>query len=149
MFCNKNANLPAPGRFDYNAVLFRDSNENNGISFFDFIHDGEHYSDLQDLMEISDENLQKSIGEELNKHMIEEEIVKYEPFTGNDVFLKSRFVEAKANRLILFKGSKWHSYDYGEGDMHTLTCSINNPPKPKENDGNEFENPVDEDPLYV
>ncbi len=150
MFCNKNANMPAPGRFDYNAVLFRDGNPNHGISFYDYVHAGEHYSDLQDLMEINDENLQKEIGEGLNKTMIEEEIVKYENFTGNESFLKSRFVEAKANRLVLFKGSKWHTYDYNnEGDFHTLTCSINNPPKPKENEGNEFENPVEEDPLYV
>tara|TARA_B100001996_G_scaffold166882_2_gene127200 strand:+ start:170 stop:1072 length:903 start_codon:yes stop_codon:yes gene_type:complete len=157
-YCSKNANQPSPGRFDYVAVIFREDNPNHGISFFDLVYKGEHYSDVSDLAEIQDENVIKGIQEALAPTDVQPETVKFEKFDGSDVYVRSRFIEAKKNRVILFKGSKWHTYEYnGEGDYHTVTIALNNPPKPKELDGNEFENrdddrhppQLDEDPLYV
>ena len=76
----------------------------------------------------------------LNENAVcKKETVEYKHFDGNEHFDRSRFIEAKKNRLILHKGTIFVNHEYkGGGDFYFLNVLMNTPPKPKELDGNEI-----------
>ena len=141
MIVSKNANLPNLGNFDFHATLIlNDPPEGCGISLWDIDWEGERYSSVEDLLDIEDKDVKSNVAHWMNENAVcKRETEYYTHFDGNEHFDRSRFVEAKKNRLILHKGTIFVNQEFpGGGDFYFLNVLMNTPPKPKELDGNEI-----------
>ena len=141
MIVSKNANLPNLGNFDFHAsLILNDPPEGCGISLWDVVWGEDRFSSVEDLLDIEDQEVKSDVSQWLNENAVcTKETVSYEHFDGNEHFDRSRFIEAKKNRLILHKGTIFVNHEYkGGGDFYFLNVLMNTPPKPKELDGNEI-----------
>ena len=70
-----------------------------------------------------------------------EESKVYEKFKESEFFIKTRSVEVKKNRLVLFKGHTFRCLNYGGGDdLYSFILGQNPVPKAQQQQGNEFQN---------
>ena len=142
MIVSKNANLPNLGNFDFHAsLILNDPPEGCGVSLWDVTWGDDRFSSVEDLLDIEDQEIKSDVSQWLNENAVcTKETVAYEHFDGNEHFDRSRFIEAKKNRLILHKGTIFVNQEYQSGgDFYFLDVLMNTPPKPKELDGNEIE----------
>ena len=136
-----NAHIPTFAQWDYTGLLFLNDNEGSEFNVYDLKYGDKYYSNAEDIME-EDEEVTSDIAKWLNDNALhKEESQEYEKFKETDHFIQTRSVEAKKNRLIIMKGVQFRLVNYsGEGELYTLQLGMNDMPKPKSMDGNEFQN---------
>ena len=89
-----------------------------------------------------DPTVVQDIADWLDKNALPlKESMVYEKFDQDDHFIKTRSVEVKKNRLVLFKGHTFRTMNYGGGkDLYTLNIGMNQVPKEENQQQNEFTN---------
>ena len=116
MTIHKRAQWPAPVLdFEYscNVFLGDDIDPENGISFYDLMFEGQRYKNVEELTKIEDRELQGTLKDYLNVFVtIQPELELYKPYEDTKYYDKTRFVEAKKNRMVICKSGKWMTQDY-------------------------------------
>ena len=142
--CSVNSNVPSFTQWNYNATLFLNDSPGSEWTLWDFVWDGKSYSNAEDIFEEGNENPEKveDMGEWLNTNgipQIESQI--YEKFKDTDHFMQTRSVDAVKNRLVIHRGHTFSAINYsGNDELYMLKIGMNEIPKPKAQDGNEFTN---------
>ena len=137
-------NVPTFDRWDYSAVLFLNDSPDSTFNLYDLEWNGKYYANAEDLMEEKGEVLE-DIAQWLNTNATakeeSEEYKRYAEGKEGDHFIQTRSVEVVKNRLVILKGNQFRLTNYsGNGELYQLQIGMNDIPKPKEMDGNEFRN---------
>ena len=130
MVMHKRAHWPAPMLdFEYACHVFLgdDIDPENGISFYDLIFEGNRYTGIEDLAKIDNREDAKAIQDYLNVFVtVQPELEQFSPYEQTKYYDKTRFVEARKNRMVIFKSGKWVTDDYnGTGERYTFVTSLN------------------------
>jgi len=130
MTIHKRANWPSPVvDFDYscNVFLGDDIDPDNGISFYDLMFQGERYKNIEELTKIDDKELAATLKDYLNIFVtVQPDLEPYKPYEDTKYYDKVRFVEARKNRMVIFKAGKWITHDYtGKEDSERYILNTN------------------------
>ena len=141
VLCSKRADLPEFSKWEFNALLFLQDDPNSSFDLYDLNWKDKYYSCAEDVMS-EDPTVVQDIADWLDKNALPlKESMVYEKFNGDDHFVKTRSVEVKKNRLVLFKGHTFRTMNYGGGkDLYTLNIGMNQVPKEENQQQNEFTN---------
>ena len=131
MTIHKRANWPSPVLdFEYSCTVFLgdDVDPENGISFYDLMFEKERYKNVKELTEIQDRDQAAALKDYLNVFVtIQPELELYKPYEDTKFYDKTRFIEAKKNRMVITKSGKWMTHDYSakEGsERYMFTTNI-------------------------
>ena len=128
MVMHKRANWPSPLLdFEYGCQVFLgDVEPENGISFYDLLYDNQRYHSIDDLKELQNKEQVESIKDYLNVFVtVQSELEQYEPYQQTKYYDKRRFIEAKKNRMVIYKSGQWMTDDYNnKGERYTFATSI-------------------------
>ena len=139
--CNVNADIPSFTRWEHGGMLFLQDHPVSSFNLYNLHWKGKYYSNAEDIM-TEDPVIVNDIADWLNENATAKEESKvYEPFKESEHFIKTRSVEVKKNRLVLFKGHTFRCLNYGGGDdLYSLILGQNPVPKAQQQQGNEFQN---------
>ena len=139
--CNVNADIPSFTRWEHGGMLFLQDHPASSFNLYNLHWKGKYYSNAEDIMtEVP--VIVNDIAEWLYEiATAKEESKVYEKFKESEFFIKTRSVEVKKNRLVLFKGHTFRCLNYGGGnDLYSLILGQNPVPKAQQQQGNEFQN---------
>ncbi len=130
MVIHKRGAWPTPVlEFEYACDVFLgdDIDPENGISFYDLLFEDKRYKNVEDLTEIKDKELQGTLKDYLNVFVtVQPDLEMYKPYEDTKFYDKVRFVEAKKNRMVIFKSGKWMTHDYnGKQDVERYVFNTN------------------------
>lgn len=111
--------------FAYNIFL-SDAEIGGGTSFYKLKHDGEEYSNIDDIMEIEDHDAKMDIRDKLNSMNIttDEDPENYIAPEETDLWKKYYTIPYEFNKLTLYKGTFWHTADYNSATETDLRYSL-------------------------
>ena len=129
MTIHKRANWPSPLLdFEYACTVFLGDNidPDNGISFYHLLYNDTRYKTIEDLKDIRDRETMEAIKDYLNVFVtVQPDLEPYQPYEKTKYYDKHRFVEAKKNRMVIYKSGQWITDDYNnKGERYTFTTSI-------------------------
>ena len=138
--CNVNSDIPSFTQWEHGGMLFLQDHPST-FNLYNFHWKGKYYSNAEDIM-TEDPQVVQDIAEWLDTNATAKEESKvYEAFNENEHFIKTRTVEVKKNRLVLFKGHTFRCLNYQGGeDLYSLILGMNPVPKSQKQQGNEFQN---------
>ena len=130
MTIHKRASWPTPVLdFEYACDVFLGDNidPENGISFYDLIFEDQRFKNVEDLTKIDDKETAATIKDYLNVFVtVQPELETYKPYEDTKFYDKVRFIEAKKNRMVIFKSGKWMTHDYnGKEDSERYVFNTN------------------------
>ena len=139
MIMHKRSTYPSPlSEFEYATELFLggedEVNSDDGISFYSFTHGGKEYPDIKSLIDIQESDVQGEIKDILNAFCtVQPDLEPFKVYEGSKYFHETRRIEAKPNRMIIFKGNTWTTSNYsGVGERFALRTCLNVTPGQKE-----------------
>ena len=103
-----------------------DIDPDNGISFYHLLCNDDRYKTIEDLKDIRDQETMEALKDYLNVFVtVQPDLEPYEPYGQTKYYDKHRFVEAKKNRMVIYKSGQWITDDYNnKGERYTFTTSI-------------------------
>lgn len=128
--CNDRAHFPEFSKWEFNALIFMNDHDNASFDLYDLKWKDKYYSCAEDIMS-EDQQVVEDIVEWLDGNAIPtQDSMVYEPFQDTDQFVKTRSVEIKKNRLVLFKGHTFRTINFSGGkDLYHLHIGMNQMPK--------------------
>lgn len=111
-------------RFAFNIYLSEDVG--GGTSFYNLVHDGVEYSNINAIMKIDDYDTKKEIQDKLNSMntVTETDPQYYSSFEENNLFKKYHTIPYEYNKLVLYPGIHWHTADYDSATETNVRYSL-------------------------
>lgn len=110
--------------FVFNICLQQESN--SSISFYQLNHGDKQYSTIDSVLEIESLEDKSDIKDKLNAmHLMSEDSKKYYCPEDTDLFLKYFSIPLTYNKLILYKGNNWSTFDYDAEKESNVSYCLN------------------------
>lgn len=121
-------------------VFLSEEEISGGTSFYKLKHKDQEYSSIDSLVDVTEEEDRIEIRDLLNgmNEITDSSPEYYTSFEENNIFKKYYTVPFEFNKLVIYKGTYWHSIDYDSAKEENLRYSLTSSYTPT-NDEEDFD----------